>query len=147
VNRETCALLEQWNVCGKSVDEACAFLDWLGWDTYEFETSCSDSYIPSPCIPTYAPPMCEICHCSDHDSTFRPYYISDEGFARLNSMIKTMNKQQAEFENKIREFNLSHETNLRFSFSKIKCGSLTYHMRMTSIVQILVRSLIVIFLV
>jgi len=30
-------------------------------------------------------------------------------------MIETMNKQQAEFDGKMREFELSHETNLRFS--------------------------------
>jgi len=119
VNHETRALLEQWNFCAKSVDEACDFLDWLAWDMYEFETSCSDSYIPSPCIPTYAPPMCEICHCSDHGSTFCPYYISDEGFARFSSMKETMNKQQVEFANKMREYDLLHETDLRFSSPKL----------------------------
>jgi len=87
VNCETRALLEQWDFCAKSVDEACYFLDWLAWDTYEFETSCFDSYIPFPCILTCAPPMCTICHCSDHDSNFCPYYISNEGFARLIYMI------------------------------------------------------------
>jgi len=86
----------------------------LAWNTHEFETNCSDSYIP-----TYAPPVCEICYCSDYDSTSCPYYIFDEGFARLNSMIETMNKQQAEFENKMRECNLSHETDLRFSSPKL----------------------------
>ena len=93
VNRENRAILEYWDFCVKNVDEACDFLDWLGWDTYEFETSHSDSYIPPPCIPTYAPPMCIICHCSDHDNTFCPYYISDDDFARISSMIETMNKQ------------------------------------------------------
>ena len=115
VNRETHTLLDQWNFCAKSVDEACDFLDWLARDTHEFETSCFDSYIPSPCILTYTPPVCEICYCSDHDNTSCPYYVSNEGFARLSSMIETMNKQQAKFENKMREFDLSHETNLRFS--------------------------------
>jgi len=42
VNCETRAPLEQWDFCAKSVDEACDFLDWLAWDMYEFETSCSD---------------------------------------------------------------------------------------------------------
>ena len=46
VNHETRALLEQWDFCAKTVDEACALLDWLAWDTYAFETSCFDSYIP-----------------------------------------------------------------------------------------------------
>jgi len=92
VNCETCAILEQWNFCAKSVDEACAFLDWLAWDTHEFETSCFDSYMPTPCIPTHAPTLCDICHCSDHDSSSYRYYISDEGYARLSSMIEAMNK-------------------------------------------------------
>ena len=92
VNCETRALLEYWNFCAKDVNEACDFLDWLAWDTYEFETSCYDSYVPPPCIPDYAPPICRICHCSDHDSNSCPYYISNEGFARLSNMIETMNE-------------------------------------------------------
>ena len=101
--------------CSKTNDEACGFLEWLAWDTYEFDNSCSDSCITSPCISNYAPPVCQILYCYDHDSTSYPYYISDDGFARLNSIIKTMNKQQVEFANKIREYDLSHETNLKFS--------------------------------
>ena len=33
-------------------------------------------------------------------------------------MIETMKKQQAEFENKMREFDLSHKTDLKFSSPK-----------------------------
>jgi len=91
----------------------------LACNTYEFETSYSDSYMPSPCIPIYAPPVCEICHYSDLNSTSCTYYISDEGFTRLSSMIETMNRQQAEFEIKMWEFDLSHETDLRFSSPKL----------------------------
>jgi len=29
----------------------------------------------------FALPLCETCHCSNHDSMSCPYYISDEGFA------------------------------------------------------------------
>ena len=36
-------------------------------------------------------------------------------FARLSIMIELMNKQQAEFENKMREYDLSHETDFRLS--------------------------------
>ena len=57
VNSETRALLEYWGFCAKNVDEAWNFLDWLAWDTYEFESSRSDFYIPRPCITTNAPPM------------------------------------------------------------------------------------------
>jgi len=92
VNRETRVLLEQWDFCAKTIDEACDLLDWLAKDTHEFETIYSDSYIPPPWIPTYAPPVWEICHWSDRFSTYCPYYISDDGFARLSSMIETMNK-------------------------------------------------------
>jgi len=38
----------------------------------------------------------------DHDSTSCPYDISDDGFTRLSSKIRTMNKQQVEFANKRR---------------------------------------------
>jgi len=119
VNCETRALLEQWDFFAKSVDEACDFLDWLAWDTYEFETSCFVSYMPPPCIPTHAPTLCNICHCSDYDSSSCPYCISDDGCARLSSMIETMNKERVEFEIKMRVFDLSHETDLRFSSSKL----------------------------
>jgi len=34
-------------------------------------------------------------------------------------MIEAMNKQQAEFDSKIREYDLSHETDLRFSSPKL----------------------------
>jgi len=115
VNYETRALLEQWDFYAKTADEACDFLDWLAWDTHEFETSCSEFYIPPPCIPPHVPTLCDICSCSDHDSSSCPYYISDEGFARLSNMIETMDKQQVEFELKMREFDLSHETDLRIS--------------------------------
>jgi len=119
VNYETRALLEQWDFCAKSVDEACDFLDWLAWDTYEFKTSCSDAYIPPPCIPAYVRPMCEICHCSDHDNSSGPYYIPNEGLARLSNVIETIDKQRVELKFKMREFDLSCKTDLRFSFPKL----------------------------
>jgi len=59
--------------------------------------------------------MCEICHCPDHYSNSYPHYISYEGFARPSNMIETMNEQQIELANKMREHDLSHETDLRFS--------------------------------
>ena len=92
MNCETHALLEYWNFRSKNVDEACDFFDWLAWNTYEFETSSSHFYIPPPCIPKYAPFVCEICHHSNHDSNSCPYYIYVDGFARLTSIIETMNE-------------------------------------------------------
>jgi len=71
---------------------------------YEFETSCSDSYISPPCIPAYVPPMCEIYHCTDHDSSSYPYYIPNEGLARISNMIDKIEKQRVELEIKMREF-------------------------------------------
>jgi len=90
----------------------------VGSDTYEYEISCTNSYIPPPCIPHYAHPMCEICHCSDHASNSCPYYISDEGFARLSNMIETMNEKQIEFANKMRD-TLSPETDLNSSSPRL----------------------------
>jgi len=63
--------------------------------------------------------VCTICRYSDNDSTSCPYYISNDGFARLSGMIETINKQQVEFANKMREYDLSHKTDLRFSSSKV----------------------------
>ena len=93
VNYADVALLEQWDFCDKNVDEAQDLLDWLGRDTYEFESSHSNSYIPPRCILNYAHLMCEICCCSDHDSNSCPYHISIDSFARLSSMIETMNER------------------------------------------------------
>ena len=59
VNFETRALLEQWDFYAKTADEACDFLDWLAWDTHEFETSCLDSYIPPPAS-LFVPLLCVI---------------------------------------------------------------------------------------
>jgi len=115
VNYETCVLLEHWNLCVRNVDKAWNFLDWLAQDTYECESSCSNSYIPPPCVPNHASIVCAICHCSDHDSNFCACYISADDLARLTSMTKTMNEQQIEFANNIKEHGLSHETDLRFS--------------------------------
>ena len=122
VNCETRALFEHWDFYARNVEEAWDFLDWLARDTYEFEASCSDSCTPPHCIPDYAPPVCEICHCSDHASNSCPYYISNESFARLSNMIETMNKQQvefAEFVNAQREYDLSPETDLSSSAPRL----------------------------
>jgi len=63
--------------------------------------------------------MCEIYHYSDHDSNSCPYYISDEGFARLSNMIQITNEQQIEFANKMREYDLSPETDIGSSSPKL----------------------------
>ena len=86
VNYETRTLLEYCDFCAKNVDETWDFLDWLAQDTYEYEISCTNSYIPPPCIPDYAHPVSEIFHCFDHGSNSYPCYISDEGFVRLSNI-------------------------------------------------------------
>jgi len=91
----------------------------LAPDTYEFEISCANSYNPLPCIPDLAPSLCEACHCSDHDSTSCPYYISDEAFSRLSSVIEIINEQHIEIVNRIREYDLLRETDLRFSSARL----------------------------
>jgi len=119
VNCETRAFFEHWDFYARNVEEAWNFLNWLAQDTYEFEISCANSYNPRPCIPNLAPSLCETCHCSDHDSTSYPYYISDEVFSRLSSMIEIINEQHIEIVNRMREYNLSRETDLRFSSARL----------------------------
>jgi len=75
VNCKSRTLLELWDSFAKNIDETCDFLDWLAWNTYKFKTTHFYCYIPSSFIPNYAPFMCEICYCSDHDSNSCPHYI------------------------------------------------------------------------
>jgi len=119
VNCATRALFYHWDFYARNVEEAWDFFNWLAQDTYEFDISCANSYNPLPCIPDYAPSLCITCHCFDHDNTSCPYYISDEGFTQLSSMIETINEQQIEFANKMGEYDLSHETDLRFSSHRL----------------------------
>ena len=94
----------------------------MTWDAYKFGTSYSNSYILTPCIPNYAAPIYEICHCSNHDSNSGSYYICADGFDGLINMIEIMNEQQMKFANKMWEYDLSHETNLRFSSPRLDVG-------------------------
>ena len=119
VNCETRAFFEHWDFYARDVEAAWDFLHWLVLDTYKFEMSCANSYNPLPCIPDLAPSLCETCHCSDHDSTSCPYFISNEAFSRLSSMIETINEQHIEIVNRMWEYDLSRETDLRFSYAKL----------------------------
>jgi len=58
MNCEIRALLKHWDFYAKNIDEAWDLLTLLTQHTYEFETSCANSYIPSPCIPNYIPLVC-----------------------------------------------------------------------------------------
>ena len=119
VTCETRALLEHWDFCARNVNEAWELLEWLARDTYEFEISQFTSSTPSPCVPHYTSLACEICHCSDHDSVSCTYHISAYDFARISSMIEAMNEQQVKLANRMREYDLSHKTNLRVNFSEL----------------------------
>ena len=56
----------------------------------------------------YSPLVCSYCQSFGHDVNFCPYYdISDECYARLNTMIETMNES---FVGTMRECGLLHET-------------------------------------
>jgi len=70
-------------------------------------------------IPDLATSLCETCHCSDHDNTSYPYYISDEAFSRLSSMIEAINEQHIQIVNRMWEYDLSRETDLRFSSARL----------------------------
>ena len=37
MNSETRALLEYWGFLGKGIDEALYSLEWIAWDSFEFE--------------------------------------------------------------------------------------------------------------
>jgi len=52
-----------------------------------------------PCIPNYTPFACEILHYFDYENNSCPYRISADSFAKLVSMIETMNEQQVKFLN------------------------------------------------
>jgi len=80
VSSETHILLEYWSFFAKSVDEAWCLLEWIAWDSFEFEKA-SRVFIYSfsdPCAfysrPYCAPFWCELCNSSDHDTSSYPYY-------------------------------------------------------------------------
>jgi len=89
-------------------------LDWLAWDIYKFETSCTNSFSSSPYIPKYALLVCEICNCSGHDSNSCPCDIFADGFARLSNTIEIMNEQQVKLTNFMREHD--HRVRLTLGF-------------------------------
>jgi len=69
----------------------------------------------SPCISNYTPPVCEICHFSDHDNNSWPCYIYTDDFATLTSRIEIMTEQQNEFANYMQKHHQPLESNLKFT--------------------------------
>jgi len=89
VNRRTRILLQHWDFQCKCVDEALCLLEWIAWESFEFEkASCCSGYLfPNPCAfyarPYYAPLWCDICNSSDHNAKSCPDYACyvQPGFA------------------------------------------------------------------
>jgi len=80
VNNKTRILLQFWNFHSKNVDEAWCLLEWVAWDSFEFEkASCVYGFLfHDPCafyvISYYAPLWCVMCNSSTHDVSSCPYY-------------------------------------------------------------------------
>ena len=71
--------------------------------------------------PYYSRVVCSNCQSSDHDASSYPYYVIFDGtFVTLNNVIEKLNEQNATFENYLREYHLSHETNLSLPSSRPK---------------------------
>ena len=63
------------------------------------------------------------CQSFDHDVNSCPYYdVSDEAYARLNTMIDIMNEQHWHFLSEIRERDLLHETNPSLPFPRLEAS-------------------------
>jgi len=80
VNSKTQTLLEYWGFYGKSVNEACYLLEWIAWDSFEFEKASHVSRLSFPdpyafyARLYYAPSWCDLCNASNHDINSYPYY-------------------------------------------------------------------------
>jgi len=80
VNSKTRILLQYWDFHCKCVDKAWCLLEWIAWDSFEFEkANCVFGYsFPDPCAfyarPYYASLWCDICNSSYHNAKSCPYY-------------------------------------------------------------------------
>ena len=80
MNRKTHTLLEYWDFKRKNVDEAWHLLEWITWDSFEFEKASRVSRysFPDPCAfharSYYAPFWCDSCNSLDHETNLCPYY-------------------------------------------------------------------------
>jgi len=80
VNNKTRILLQYWDFHYKNIGEAWSLLEWIAWDSFEFENA-SRIYgysFHDPCVfyarSYYAPLWCVMCSSSDHNITSCPYY-------------------------------------------------------------------------
>jgi len=80
VNSKTQILLQFWNFHRKTVDEAWSLLEWIAWDSIEFDkASCVYGYsFYDPCAfyarSYYALFWCDMCNSSAHNVSSCPYY-------------------------------------------------------------------------
>ena len=80
VNSETRILLQFWDFHRLNVDDAWNLLEWVAWDSFEFEkASCVSGYsFPNPCAfnarSYYAPLWCDLCNTSAHNASLCPSY-------------------------------------------------------------------------
>jgi len=81
VNSETGTPLGYWDFHGKSLKDACYLLEWIAWDSFEFEKAsliCRYS-ISIHCTfyyrSYYAPFWCNLCSYSDHATNSCPHYV------------------------------------------------------------------------
>ena len=100
MNYETHALSEQWDfVLNMFMKHMNFLISWLG--ILMNLKLVVLIYTSHPLASLIVCLLCVNCHCCDHDNNSYPYYISADGFARLTSMIETINKQPVEFTTKI----------------------------------------------
>jgi len=80
VNSKIRTLLGYWDFHGKNIDDAWYLLEWIAWDSFEFEkaTIISKCSFPNPCAfysrSYYAPFWCDLCNSSDHATNLCPCY-------------------------------------------------------------------------
>jgi len=86
----------------------------LAWYQWHHEIASESLECPFPIsydLHAYSPLVCSYCSSFEHDVNSCPYYdIFDECYARLDSMIGTMNEQHRRFVSRMRECSLLLET-------------------------------------
>jgi len=86
VNNETRTLLGYWGFHAKNIDDAWYLLEWIAWDSFEFEKAAIilKYSFPDPCAfyyrSYYARFWCYLCNSSGHETNLCPYYICYDQF-------------------------------------------------------------------
>ena len=95
INGKTRALLQYLGFLAKSVDEAWYLLEWIAWDSFEFEqAACSSGYsLSDPCVfyarSYYSLFWCYLCNSSNHETNLCSYYAGydQSDFASLGTRL------------------------------------------------------------